>query len=342
MRGIKTRTNYLYPVILGVIALASIPFLSAYLMHIVILVCMWSFLALGWNIIGGYGGQHSLGNGVYMGIGAYVTSYLALRYGLTPWLGMVVAVLAAAAVGWLMGWVLFRSQLKGAYCALVTLALAELAVYVVSNIQAVGGAGGVVARSDTGWYWMNTTNRGLFYAVAVLMIVAGLVLTQYLSGRRFFYYLQAVRENEDAAEALGVDTIMAKIKANVLSSAWCAVGGVFYAQYFLYVAPRSVFGEVVSIQILLFAIVGGLGTVWGPVLGAALLITVSEVTRAQVGSVMAGADLLIYGLAMVFTMLFMPNGVLGMVKRIRDRYRDHSTARSLENPAVGVEGGDAR
>jgi branched-chain amino acid transport system permease protein len=315
-----------------------LPFvLSTYYLHIAILVLIWAFLACAWNILGGYAGQHSLGNGLYMGIGAYTVAYLTNRFDLTPWLGLLVAIVLSAAAAAFIGWIVFRYALKGAYFALVTIALAEAAVYVVSNIPALGGAGGLQLeyRGNSLAYMQFAGKNGYFF-MGVIMLVFILLLTQWYRSKRFFYQLIAVRENEDAAEALGVDTVKAKIKANVMSGVLCAVGGVFYVQYFLYVGPRSVFGEIVSVQILIYAIVGGLGTTWGPVVGAVLLVPLSEIARAQLGNSFQGAHLLIYGAVMVLTMLFMPFGIMGAVDRLRQRWQHRSAT-----PLVDSQGGEA-
>lgn len=336
--GVKSRMTYVYPLALGAVAVASAPLFGEYTKHVLILVFFWSFMASAWNIIGGYCGQYSFCNGMYAGVGAYATAYIALRYGVSPWIGMLVGVMLAGAIAWVIGWVLFRSNLKDAYFALVTLAITEVAVYIISNMRALGGSTGMSSPTSTGLYWLNTNSRDLFYAVAVLMAVFALLLTQYQARRRFFYYLQAIREDEDAAEALGVDTIKEKIRANVMSAVLCALGGVFYLQYFQFVDPRGLFGGTASIKILLFAVVGGLGTVWGPLAGAALLIPISEIARAEIGSAMAGADLLVYGLAMVLVMLFMPRGLLGIVQRVRQSF-----LRSRQTAAVsGPESADSR
>lgn len=330
--------RYLYPLLLIVVLTPVYFVLGDYYRHIFILVYIWAFLAMGWNILGGYGGQHSLGHGLYMGIGAYATAYLFSTFGLSPWIGMIAAAIMATAVAWFIGWVVFHYQLRGAYFALVTIALTEVAVYVASNIPAINGAQGIQLKVKMGWQWMQPTNAYLwFYVAGVLMIVAGLLVTQYYSRQRFFYYLEAVRENEEAAEALGVNTVREKVKANMFSAAWCAIGGVLYLQYFLYVAPRSVFGELISVQILLYAIVGGTGTVWGPVVGAAILVPLTEITRSQLGATFSGASLLIYGIAMVLAMLFMPFGVVGLLSRSFSRFRDNFATRDEVAPVAGED-----
>ena len=333
----STKMPYIRILVIGALVCLLPLFLSSYYMHIAILVLIWAFLACAWNIIGGYAGQHSLGNGLYMGIGAYAVAYLVSRFGLTPWVGLIVALVCSAAAAAFIGWIVFRYNLKGAYFALVTIAITEAAVYVVSNIPQLGGAGGmqIEYRGDSLAFMQFAGKSGYFFG-GVILLVFILLLTQWYRRKRFFYQLIAVRENEDAAEALGVDVVKAKIKANVMSGMLCAVGGVFYVQYFLYVGPRSVFGEIVSVQILIYAIVGGLGTTWGPVVGALLLVPLSEIARAQLGNSFQGAHLLLYGAVMVLTMLFMPTGILGAVGSLRQRWQHRSAT-----PVVDSQGGEA-
>ncbi|NLG64678.1 MAG: branched-chain amino acid ABC transporter permease [Actinobacteria bacterium] len=341
MSTAKRYMPYIGPLILGVVLCLLPPILDERWKLIFLLVFIWAFLAMGWNILGGYCGQHSLGHGLYMGIGAYLTAYFFQSFGLTPWLGMIIAMAASAFTGWFIGWVVFRYQLKGAYFALVTIAIAEMAVYIVSNISALGGAAGIQEDIKYGIAWLQSPNKAVYFYAGIGLVVGGLLLTQYLSKQRFFYYLQAVRENEDAAEALGVDTVKEKIKASVWSAVWCALGGVFYVQYFMYVGPRSVFGETISVQILLFAIIGGLSTVWGPFVGALILVPITEITRSELGTVFQGASLLIYGAAMVLAMLFMPYGILGLAKRLQERYRNKRSSNNLAPRGAQPEGGEA-
>jgi branched-chain amino acid transport system permease protein len=158
-----------------------------------------------------------------------------------------------------------------------------------------------------------------YYYIILVMTILGVIVTRWLYQRRSGYQWIAVRENEDAAEALGVDTLRAKIEATVLSALMTAIGGTFYAQYFTYIGPRSVFGEGPSVQILLFAIIGGLGTVWGPLVGALVLVPVAELARAKLGGSFGGAHLMLYGAVMVLVMLFMPRGIMGLAQSARSR-----------------------
>ncbi|MCL5942083.1 MAG: branched-chain amino acid ABC transporter permease [Actinobacteria bacterium] len=314
--------EYLVPVVVFALVGLLPAVLSQYWLHIVILILMWAFLSSAWNILGGFAGQHSLGHGLFMGIGAYLTAYMANTFALNPWISLVLGALLAGLAGAFVGYATFRSGIKGAYFALVTIAITEAAVYVVSNWRALGQASGLsVPLVGTGLSRLQFDSKaGFFYIILVLALLA-VLLSQWLSRRRFGYRLIAVRENEDAAEALGVDTLMTKIQATALSAALCAVGGTFYVQYFTYVEPRSVFGETISIQILLYSIIGGLGTVWGPIVGAAVLVPIAEWVRGTFGQTLSGLNVFVYGAILVLVMLFMPRGIVGVARSLQRRIR---------------------
>jgi branched-chain amino acid transport system permease protein len=308
-------------VLLGLLVLIAfiLPlFAGEYYIHIGVLVLFYAYMAVAWNILGGYAGQHSLGHALFMGIGAYTSTYLFTRLGLTPWVGMWIGGALAGLTGWFVGYLCFRYGLKGPYFALVTIAMAEAAVYVVNNTSAVGGAQGLeVAWTGSAPQLMQFDGKSGYYYVILGMTVIAVWLSSWLIKRRFGYQLISVRENEDAAEALGVDTLGIKIQALIISAIMTALGGTFFAQYFTYINPRNVFGEGPSVQILLFAIIGGLGTVWGPVVGALVLVPVAELSRSWLGGSFAGAHILLYGTVLVLVMLFMPNGIIGLYEKVR-------------------------
>ena len=315
----KTPT-LIIPLVLLVL-LILLPFVAGeYLLHIFVLVLLWAYLATSWNILGGYAGQHSLGHGVFLGIGAYTSTLLFIHWRISPWLGMWIGGVLAALAAWFIGYLCFRYGLKGPYFALVTIALAEAFVFVSSNMVSIGGARGL----EVTWIGNNPLmmqfdgKRGYYYIILTILVI-GILITQWLHKRRAGYQWVAVRENEDAAEALGVNTLRTKIEATVLSAFMTAIGGTFYAQYFTYIGPRTVFGETVSVQILIFAIVGGLGTVWGPAVGALLLIPVAELARANLSGAVGGSHLVLYGAVMVLVMLFAPKGIVGIAQDVLSR-----------------------
>jgi branched-chain amino acid transport system permease protein len=317
--------------IAGVAALAFLPTVLSrvpkgeYYLHILILILMYAYLATAWNILGGFAGQHSLGHSIFLGAGAYASTILFVTWRISPWLGMWAGAVVAALLGWFIGYLCFRYGLRGPYFALVTIALAEALLYLVTNIRALGGARGLeIPWIGNSLAWMQFSSKAGYYYMALGLAVAGIVLSSWLNRRRFGYYLVAVRENEDAAQALGVNLLGMKVRAAVLSAALTAIGGTLYAQYFTYINPRSVFGEMPSVQILLFAIIGGLGTVWGPAVGALVLVPVAEFIRAKLGGSFAGAPLLLYGAILMVVMLFMPKGIVGLADSLRQRLHSKS------------------
>jgi branched-chain amino acid transport system permease protein len=303
-------------------------FAGEYFIHIGVLVLLYAYMAVAWNILGGYAGQHSLGHALFMGIGAYTSTYLFTVLGLTPWIGMWLGGALAGLTAWFVGYLCFRYGLKGPYFALVTIAMAEAAVYVVNNTSAVGGAQGLeVAWTGSAPQLMQFDGKSGYYYVILVMTIVAVWLSSWLIKRRFGYQLMSVRENEDAAEALGVNTLGIKIQALIISAIMTALGGTFFAQYFTYINPRNVFGEGPSIQILLFAIIGGLGTVWGPVVGALVLVPVAELSRGWLGGSFAGAHILLYGTVLVLVMLFMPNGIVGLYEKLRGKMQSHRSGK---------------
>jgi branched-chain amino acid transport system permease protein len=287
-----------------------------------ILILLFAYLSTAWNILGGYAGQHSLGHGIFLGIGAYTSTALFVYFRMSPWLGMWLGAILSALVGWFIGYLCFRYGIRGPYFALVTIALAEAMLYLVTNIKVLGGARGLeVPWQGNNPALMQFSAKAGYYYIALGLAAAGVLLTAWLNRRRFGYHMVAVRENENAAEALGVNLLSTKVRATILSAFLTALGGTFYAQYFTYINPRSVFGEAPSVQILLFSIIGGLGTVFGPTVGALVLVPIAEFTRARLGGSLAGAHLLLYGAILVLVMLFMPRGIIGLVQNLAHRLR---------------------
>ncbi len=316
----------LIPLVLFVLLLAWPAAASEYLTHMSVLILLWAYLSTAWNMLGGYAGQHSLGHSLFLGIGAYASTTLYIKWDVTPWLGMWAGAALATLAGAFVGYLCFRYGLKGPYFALTTIALAEAAVYVVSNITTLGGARGL----EVPWLGHNPgvmqfRSKAGYYYIILVMTALAIIVTQWYNRRRYGYQLVAVRENEDAAEALGVNTLRIKIQATAISALMTALGGTFYAQYFTYIGPKSVFGEGPAVQILLFAIIGGLGTVWGPAIGALVLVPIAEIARAELGGSFAGAHLLLYGAILILVMLFMPKGIVGLAQSVYARLRRRNT-----------------
>lgn len=274
----------------------------------------------GWNLLGGYGGQYSFGHAAFFGTGAYVTAVLQVRYGLNAWLSFSFGIAAGAGVGAVIGALSFRSGLKGSYFALITLAFAEV-LRIVASVAPLTGAGvGTLIALDLRPQAFQFQSRAPFYWIILALVCVSLMLVRMIENSRFGAYLIAVRENEDAAKALGVNTTMVKLGAMTLSAAMTAAGGGFYAQYFLFVDAGIAYGPWISIDALLAPIVGGFGTVYGPLLGALVIKTMGEITKLLAGDA-PGLDLAIYGIILVLVIAFAPRGIVGIFATIQRRLR---------------------
>ncbi|MDH4059957.1 MAG: branched-chain amino acid ABC transporter permease [Aquincola sp.] len=276
-----------------------------------------ALLALAWNILGGFGGQFSFGHALFFGCGAYAQAIAQVSLGINPWLALVLAVAVAAAAGVGVGALSFRYGLKGSYFALVTLAFAEVfRILAVSVGFTGGGVGLMVPLRESAGNLQFGSRRG-YIGLVLGFAVAALVVTAWLRHSRFGARLQAVRDNEDAARAIGVDPFRTKLGAIVLSAAFTGSAGAFYVQVFQYLDPSIAFGAHVSVEALVGAIVGGMGTLWGPIVGALALHTLAELTRNLFGQ-MPGINLVIYGVVLVAIVMFVPRGIAGIARRRHD------------------------
>ncbi|MGG5811168.1 branched-chain amino acid ABC transporter permease [Falsiroseomonas sp. CW058] len=280
-----------------------------------LIICL---AAQGWNILGGYGGQYSFGHAAFFGTAAYATAILQTRYGVNPYVGFGMGVLAASAVGWVIGFLSFRSGLRGSYFALVTLAFAEVLRVVANATEVTGGAAGLLIRLDVRAGNFQFESRAVFYWVALGLVTAALVATRALERSRLGAQLVAVRENENAARALGVDALAVKLSAIALSAAITGAAGALYAQYFLYLDSTIAYGTWISVEALLAPIVGGAGTVFGPVLGGIILHSLSEFTKSLVGRI-PGVDLVIFGVLLILVVRFPPRDLPGLLRGWRAR-----------------------
>ncbi|HXG03493.1 MAG TPA: branched-chain amino acid ABC transporter permease [Candidatus Binatia bacterium] len=279
------------------------------------LIFFFAFVGQGWNILGGYAGQFSFGHALFFGIGAYTSALAFIKGGISPWLGMVAGAVLAALVGLLTGHLSFRYGLRGAYFALVMLAFAEIFRVAVTNWEWVGASFGLLVplRGHAPALFQFADKRAYYYVILgmLLALTAGVAR---LERSRLGYEMAAVRENEAAAAALGINPYRVKLVAMALSAAVTALGGTFYVQYFSYVDPTIAFGPAHSVEILLRPILGGAGTLWGPLLGSALLGLLGEATRGLVRA-HAGLHLMLYGLILMVAVVFLPRGVIGLLHR---------------------------
>jgi len=304
--------------------------------RVLTLVFLWAAMGLAWNIISGYAGQISFGHQVFFGIGAYVTVLLVVKTGLTPWIGMGLAVAVAVLAAVLIGLPTFR--LGGIYFGLATLAY-PLIFRIVMDWLGYQELAIPMMRERPGWFMQFTEPRS-FDLLALGVLAATLVLSRLIETSRLGYRLRAVKENEQAAEAMGVDAFRAKMAAYVLSAVPAAVVGAVYIHAILFiVTPDAVFGLLVISQTLVVALVGGIGTLWGPLIGAAVMVPVSEVLDSTVGDRLPGIQGVVYGAALMLIMIGAPEGLYWRVHQLIRSRAARGTAAS--RAAIVAAGGDA-
>jgi branched-chain amino acid transport system permease protein len=277
-----------------------------------------ALLALAWHLLGGFGGQFSFGHALFFGTGAYTSAIAQVTHGVNAWVAFLGAIAAAALVGAIVGALVFRYGLRGSYFALVTLAFAEVFRILAVSVGFTGAGVGMMLPLHESLARLQFGSRKGFIGVVLVCVVVALLISAWVRHSRFGARLQAVRDNEDAARAVGVDPRRTKLAAIVLSAGLMGAAGAFYLQVFQYIDPGIAFGPQVSIEALVGAIVGGLGTLWGPVLGAAVLHALAEGTRNLFGN-LPGLSLVIYGSVLMLIVMFMPRGLAGSGRRPRLR-----------------------
>jgi branched-chain amino acid transport system permease protein len=301
----------------AVAALVPLFVKDVYVQNIMVLTLMYAALSQSWNILSGYCGQISLGHALYFGLGAYTTALLFTKFGVLPWFGMLGGGLISACIAMALGYPCFR--LRGHYFVIATIVIAEIALLLFQNWNWAGAALGIdiPVRGDS-WLKFQFTRSKLhyFYFALVLACVAWLV-TWWLEDSKWGFWWRAVKDNPDAAESLGVVVFNSKMGAAAVSAFLTAVGGGFYAQFVSYIDPESVMGFQFSLLMALPAVVGGIGTLWGPVLGAVILIPLTELTRSFIGGSGRGVDLIVYGTLIVLISLARPEGLVGLFSRRR-------------------------
>jgi branched-chain amino acid transport system permease protein len=311
--------------VVAVLALLPLATSSNVLLNFLAFAMIVTLAAQGWNLLGGFGGQFSFGHAAFFGAGAYAMALLQVRAGLNAWAALPVAIAVGALVGLLIGALSFRANLRGSYFALVTLAFAEVFRVLANAWSFTGGAAGVLVPLRPGIENMQFTDARAFYWLALAFVAVTLVITAALVRTRFGAHLVAVRENEEAARALGADAFRVKLGAIALSGAITATAGALYTQKFQYIDAKVAYGPWISVDALLGAIVGGIGTVLGPVIGTLALLGLGElsktyVTRLTSGSA-AGIDLIIFGMLLIACVAWAPRGILGLIETLWSKAR---------------------
>jgi branched-chain amino acid transport system permease protein len=317
------------PLILVAVIALCLPLVvrSATYLHILILLYLYAYLTTSWNLVGGFAGVLPLGHAAFVGVGAYTSTILSLQYGISPWIGMLVGGVLSSVVGVIIGLPTFK--MRGAYFALATIAFAEGIRVMVENIDYLGpfqlnGPRGLqIPPLNTGFASLMFATKEPYYYIILVMLVGVLALTWFISRSKLGYYLVAGGEEPEAAQALGVNVARAKLIAMALSSFLTAFAGTFWAQFTLYIHPKSVMSLDISFEIAFIALIGGRGSIAGPMLGALLLRPVGDFSRIYFGDKLPGLHLIIFGVVLILVMFYQPRGLQEPLTRIYNRAMRH-------------------
>jgi branched-chain amino acid transport system permease protein len=334
LKDIPMKTLLFSPWAIGALAVAlllPVFVTSPSHLNLAILVLLAAQLGVAWNLLGGYAGQVSLGHAAFYGLGAYTSTMLLLNAGLNPWLGMLAGGLLAALASVAFGWSCFR--LKGHYFAMATIAVAELVQIVFTNWEAAGSAVGLtLPMAEQGWRVMVFADKLPYYWLALGLLAATLGATWLVERSHVGYYLRAIKDEPDAARSIGIPITRYKQIALCLSAFFTALGGSLYAQKELYIDPGSVLGTALSIKMALVSILGGVGTLWGPVVGSVILTTIEELTRSLLGGSGRGTDTILYAALIIAIAVFYPSGIIGWWR---------GRAATPKRPAIFAAGGSS-
>ncbi len=312
---------------IGIAAVALVPWLGLgnYPLHLLVLLLLWSFIYTGWSLMGRFG-LVSFGHGAFMGIGAYTVTMLWNHFGITPWLGIPLAVAMATLVAVLIGYPCFRFRITGHYFALVTLALSEVTSLVIVALRDYTGGSlgvtpvtGLAGDHASALFSLQSADKRVFFYAAAACWLGGLWVWHRVDRSMTRYALQAISQEEDAAASIGIDVTRAKLGITMISAALTALGGALYGQYQLYISPQTVSGIAISLQMVFAVIAGGMFVQLGPTMGAAFTLLLAEGLRVAVGNEVHGLDTSIYGLMLVLFIIFMPDGILGKWLQWRGR-----------------------
>jgi branched-chain amino acid transport system permease protein len=327
-RNPSPRTYALAAVALA--ALGSVPLLTTnnYILHIGVQMFFWGYLGQAWNIMCGYTGQLSFGHAAFFGIGTYTSTLLLLRLGVSPWLGMFIGAGLAALLGLAIGSVSFKYGARGVFFAFITMAIGEimklLALYWSSLTNGAEGLLIPFTGQNLAMFSISMEKKYLFYDIMLAMLAAVTYIAYRIKKARFGYYLLALRENEDAAEMIGVDVFRYKVAAVGVSAFLTAFAGTFYAHYYQHFEPEDIFGVVTSFTLIYPVIIGGGDYLLGPILGAVILTLFEEISRAVMPQTMHGFHRILYGVVIVLVIVYLPNGLMELVTRAKTRWRRRS------------------
>jgi branched-chain amino acid transport system permease protein len=312
--GVSRRAALLLGVLLAALSFAPL-FVNDYLLTVLIIILYFAYAGQAWNIMMGFAGQLSLGHALYVGLSAYVAAVLFTRYGIAPWLGLLAAIPVVAASAGIIGFLAFRFSVAGVYFAILTIAFAEFARIGFDHLDFVNASSGLflpVAQYAHNDLWRLRGNPTMFYYVILVATVLALILCRALLKSRIGYYWLAIREDEQAARAAGVDTFRYKMYAVMISAAVTSFAGVFYAFFYNNLFPEQVFNISRSIELILGPVIGGVGTLFGPILGAFVLTGLAETLNtalAAFGIDLPGAKQVFYGVCLLVVVVALPDGI---------------------------------
>lgn len=290
-----------------------------------------ALLSVGWNLMSGYGGLFSFGHAAFFGIGAYTDAYLVVEHEISPWIAMALGALLAAVAGTLIAYLCLRYRLAGAYFALATFAFAQLFLLVVQNVEALGATDGfnlAILPEESFWMMQFESGSSMYFWIPLGLLAGSLALVIGFINSRAGQRVQAVRDDETAAESLGISIMKYRLIPVALSCAIAAVAGAYYTQYYFFVGPEQAFGATVSVEAIVPAVIGGIGTVWGPVIGALvvgpLAELITELLRDPPQSLsflqgLTGLDIVVYSVLLVAIVIFLPKGIYGTLRDRRKR-----------------------
>jgi branched-chain amino acid transport system permease protein len=296
-------------------ALVAFPFVytGPFPLHVMIMTFLFAILGVAWNIMGGYAGMFSFGQAAFFGIGAYTSSYLLVAHGVSPWIGLVVGGVVAALVAACIGYPC--SRLRGHYFAIASIAFAEIVRTHFNNWKLINAAEGLtipMLRRGLADFQFHGS-KAPYYFIALAMLLIALAVSRWVAVSRIGFYFRAIKESHELAMVLGISFVRWRLVAIMLSAFLSAMAGTLYAQYILYLDPESVLILAISVQVVLIAMLGGAGSVLGPVIGAAILVPLSEITRVKLGHKGTGIDLILYGALITLISVYQPRGVWGLL-----------------------------
>lgn len=304
--------------------LFTIPLLlnNPFHLNILTLIFLWSAMAGAWNILGGYAGRFSLGNAAFFGTGAYTSSILFTKLGISPWIGMIAGASISLLLALILGLITLR--LRGTFFCLCTIAVISLMEIMATHFRGLtnGAEGIVIPYMPSLPNMVFDTDLPWAYIMLSFMLIV-YFLTHFCENRPLGYRWNALRENEEAAEALGINTLHAKISAFIISAVLTSIGGSLYAQYTLFIEPIYVYSVDLSVQFAMYAIIGGMGTALGPIVGAAVLTPVTIILRSSFPELASGVSMACYALVLIIAVLFFPNGIVSVCKNYLKKTIDH-------------------